>query len=367
MLTRWSKKSQTGFRCQISRLILVVMAAASFTRLGANSWRAAVLHGVCSPTSYRPGGATIAIPARRHGAWAWTTSHGRLARRPRLHVSVDLSAAGRRPLAAMEHDYANYNVTGHPRPHQTYSSVTTNITTNNGPASSTTNTGPGARSPLTGHDPNFLNGLLPFYDPPSPQREPSHTYYHNFYEAALRPSPSPSPPPPNFLDNILNPAGLSHNRYLPFGYQLSPPTFRPPYVTGHDMPPSTRAHPQAPSRPARLPNGYVDLTATPDSPPQRRKRQSPAAGPSAKRQKRGDDTGATGDESEGARIEEVDLTDDKPSVHAILQKQREDAVKSQTKPEEKPTTFNNFNCVICMDMPTDLTATACGAYLRSRN
>jgi hypothetical protein len=60
-------------------------------------------------------------------------------------------------------------------------------------------------------------------------------------------------------------------------------------------------------------------------------------------------------------VEEVDLTDGKQSVQEVLQKQREDAVKSQTKPEEKPTTFNTFNCVICMDMPTDLTATACGA------
>jgi hypothetical protein len=60
-------------------------------------------------------------------------------------------------------------------------------------------------------------------------------------------------------------------------------------------------------------------------------------------------------------VEEVDLTDDKTTVKDVLQKQREDAVKAQTKPEEKPTSFNSFNCVICMDMPTDLTATACGA------
>jgi len=44
----------------------------------------------------------------------------------------------------------------------------------------------------------------------------------------------------------------------------------------------------------------------------------------------------------------------------VLQKQREDAVKAQAKPEETVTTFNTFNCVICMDNPTDLTATACG-------
>jgi L-lactate dehydrogenase len=60
----------------------------------------------------------------------------------------------------------------------------------------------------------------------------------------------------------------------------------------------------------------------------------------------------------------VDLTDEKQSVQEVLQKQRQDAIKSQAKPEEKPTTFNTFNCVICMDMPTDLTATACGQFGR---
>jgi hypothetical protein len=47
-------------------------------------------------------------------------------------------------------------------------------------------------------------------------------------------------------------------------------------------------------------------------------------------------------------------------VHEVLQKQRLDAIKAQARPEEKATTFNTINCVICMDVPTDLTATACG-------
>jgi hypothetical protein len=245
----------------------------------------------------------------------------------------------------MEPAYAGHSLAGSNRQHahQTYTN------TSNTP----THRDEGA---LTGHDPNFLNGLLPFYDPPSPRRSPSPTYYQNFYEAALR--PSPSPPPPNFLDTILNPTGLGHNRYSPFDYRPSRP-----YGTLSDMPPATRAHPASP-RPARLPNGYVDLTATPDSPPQRRKRQSPTPGPSAKRQKCRDGTPATREGSAAAKTDEVDLIDEKQSVNEVLQKQREDAVKSQTKPEEKPTTFNNFNCVICMDMPTDLTATACGASLR---
>jgi L-lactate dehydrogenase len=65
---------------------------------------------------------------------------------------------------------------------------------------------------------------------------------------------------------------------------------------------------------------------------------------------------------EPAKAEEVDLTSDKTSAQEVLQKQREDAVKAQAKPEETVTTFNTFNCVICMDNPTDLTATACGRF-----
>ncbi|KAF2026468.1 hypothetical protein EK21DRAFT_36858, partial [Setomelanomma holmii] len=173
-----------------------------------------------------------------------------------------------------------------------------------------------------------------------------------------------SPPPPNFLDNILNPAGLDHNRFSPFGYQPTPRF--PPQPTRHiytipdDMSPNTRSRPQASQRPARLPNGYVDLTATPDSPSQRRKRESPTPGPSAKRHKQANGTAAKRESPEPMKVEEVDLTDDKAPVQEVLQKQREDAVKAQTKVEEQPTTFNTFTCVICMDTPTDLTATACG-------
>jgi hypothetical protein len=58
-------------------------------------------------------------------------------------------------------------------------------------------------------------------------------------------------------------------------------------------------------------------------------------------------------------IDVLDLTDEKTDINQILKKQREEAVKAQQEREEKPT-FNSFNCVICMDTPTDLTATKCG-------
>ena len=168
-----------------------------------------------------------------------------------------------------------------------------------------------------------------------------------------------APPVPystGFFDHILNPAGLDHGRYSPFAWRPYSP------FTG-EMPPATRARPQG-SRPDRLANGYVDLTSAPESPPRRRKPQSPTPGPSAKRQKRDDGSAAEVKQqsAEPEKIEELDLTEQKTPLQEALQKQREDAVKAQAKPEETVTTFNSFNCVICMDNPTDLTATACGAY-----
>jgi hypothetical protein len=217
-----------------------------------------------------------------------------------------------------------------------------------------------ALSLLTGRDPNFLDGLLPSFDPVSPRYSPEPPDYEHFY-TAYRADASPSPPP-SFLDTILNPAGRDHNRFSPFGYRPSPPAYRQTQSALDDMTPNTRARPQTSTRPARLPNGYVDLTATPDSPPPRRQRQSPTPGPSAKRQKREDGTAGKREKSASPKLDEVDLTDEKTTVQQVLQKQREDAVKSQAKQEEKPTTFNTFSCVICMDQPTDLTATACGEF-----
>lgn len=193
-----------------------------------------------------------------------------------------------------------------------------------------------------------------------------------FDEAITAYRSSLSPPPPNnsFLDNILNPVSHSHSHshsqptesgYTPRGYRqrISPPRRRPRSAL-----PQTHRAPMSPSHPPRLPNGYVDLT-TPDPTPVRRKRNSVTPGPSAKRARHTRGTSATDNQeptSPDTKIEEIDLSEDRVSVAEILQKQRADAVKAQTRPEEKPTTLNSFTCVICMDTPTDITATSCGEY-----
>ncbi|KAH9866886.1 hypothetical protein IAQ61_007475 [Plenodomus lingam] len=216
-----------------------------------------------------------------------------------------------------------------------------------------------SQSPLTGHDANFLDNLLPAYRPDQPG-SPCPFYNEARIDDYHAPTPPPPPPPSstsNFLESILNPAGLDHGRYSPFVYRPSPPA--PSRVRAvRNMPPNTRANGQDAQQSGRLSNGYVDLTATPDSPPRRRKRGSSSPGPSAKRARR--NGGRVGEAAEGQEIEEVDLTDDSIPVAQVLQKQRLDAVKAQAKPEETKSTFNTFTCVICMDSPTDLSATACG-------
>ena len=63
------------------------------------------------------------------------------------------------------------------------------------------------------------------------------------------------------------------------------------------------------------------------------------------------------------QVEEVDLTNDGLSdLSTALQRQRADQIASQKPQEEqnKPLRFNTITCVICMDSPTNLTATSCG-------
>lgn len=171
-----------------------------------------------------------------------------------------------------------------------------------------------------------------------------------------------SPPAlqPRFLESILNPVD---SEPPPSNQSARPPRnprpFSPlsPHFT-HSSAPS-----MPPSRSARLPSGYVDLTndsnISPEpTPPKRRRSPSPG---SSKRLKRNVGTEAKKEGgSSGADIQEIDLSDDKADIRGVLEKQRVETIKAEANPEEKAITFNTFTCVICMDAPKDLTATSCG-------
>ncbi|KAF2199739.1 hypothetical protein GQ43DRAFT_442195 [Delitschia confertaspora ATCC 74209] len=212
---------------------------------------------------------------------------------------------------------------------------------------------------------------------------PLNTSDSYFEEAITRRST-----PPSFLDNILNPSDTTTYDQL----------FPPQDDVDWPLPPLIRQRPRSPVLPSvspyrpgsiaeqshmssRLPNGYVDLTSSSPAgamPQPRRPSKRPmfpsttrtmtarrtsnsdsAAGPSTKRIKQSNGT-YTERAAASPEIDEIDLSDNKVPLQEALRKQREDAVKAQEHPEQKGLTLSNLTCVICMDNPTDVTATSCG-------
>jgi hypothetical protein len=122
------------------------------------------------------------------------------------------------------------------------------------------------------------------------------------------------------------------------------------------------------------------IGSLPSARPTRRAAASPVAGPSeptAKRRRTNASTTLPGEVSNtthnaaqytGSRaapieIEDLDRNAEEDSALArALQKQRAEAIKAQLPPTDQPTNFTNMTCVICMDSPTDLTATVCGEF-----
>lgn len=94
--------------------------------------------------------------------------------------------------------------------------------------------------------------------------------------------------------------------------------------------------------------------------------------PSAKRRRpgervrprRGTPSASGGGTNPPAEIEAIDLTETEEAkpLKDTLQKQREDQIKAQREDAGKPLMLTRMTCVICMDTPTDLTATNCGMY-----
>ena len=95
------------------------------------------------------------------------------------------------------------------------------------------------------------------------------------------------------------------------------------------------------------------------------------AGPSTKRSRRtAATTSTTANASrkpstasaDAATIDEIDLVDEDNTLSRALQKQRAEQVKAQQggADEDKPTKLSKLTCVICLEPPTDLTATLCG-------
>ncbi|KAF2140566.1 uncharacterized protein K452DRAFT_230424 [Aplosporella prunicola CBS 121167] len=100
---------------------------------------------------------------------------------------------------------------------------------------------------------------------------------------------------------------------------------------------------------------------TPPSANKRRRSSHNSPGHSSKRAKRNSDGTASRRGSKQQNVESIDLVDEDNPLADTLQKQRAEQVQAQgAPPTDAPVRLSNLTCVICMDTPKDLTATACG-------
>lgn len=79
--------------------------------------------------------------------------------------------------------------------------------------------------------------------------------------------------------------------------------------------------------------------------------------PTSKRQRKFSSSNAKNESNE------VNLITEEGSAQALLEKEREELVKTQlgnNGEDEKPKKFNEMTCIICLDNFTNVTTTACG-------
>lgn len=107
--------------------------------------------------------------------------------------------------------------------------------------------------------------------------------------------------------------------------------------------------------------GFLDLTADSSPlamPPRPRKRAaSSSSATSPKRTKVEDQAN-----EEPKYVAEVDLrdVDDDNGLARVLEQQRIASIKAQQEQAEKPVSFSNLQCIICMEPMTNVTVTHCG-------
>jgi hypothetical protein len=130
-----------------------------------------------------------------------------------------------------------------------------------------------------------------------------------------------------------------------------------------------RQFPSIPTNSQPRKRNAVVLDSSPSSPSES---EPVSAEQSVKRQRRPGERVRTGkatpnanarETNTPAEIEAIDLTEDANPLKDALQRQREDQIKAQREDAGKPLMLTKMQCVICMDTPTDLTATNCGMLL----
>ncbi|KAI9703130.1 MAG: SUMO-targeted ubiquitin ligase complex subunit slx8 [Candelina mexicana] len=180
---------------------------------------------------------------------------------------------------------------------------------------------------------------------------PSHHYFEPF-----SPTSDASSSSDLFLHSLVTQDHSNHQH--PNSHWSTSPILPNPYS-------STRPPLQPPER-----GGFVDLTAevSPQNmaPTKKRsplKRESSSVSGGNKRRKISiSKEGSAQTKLEETEIEEVNLLDidDDSGLSALLQKQRADEAKANQKEGQEMPRISKLQCIICLETPTDLTATSCG-------
>ncbi|KAF4634333.1 hypothetical protein G7Y89_g3780 [Cudoniella acicularis] len=130
--------------------------------------------------------------------------------------------------------------------------------------------------------------------------------------------------------------------------------------------------PMPPSRNTTRRSGFVDLTeSSPPSnnmPPSRKRKAEDGGQGRVRKTARASASRATSTPKRSAsvdldKVEVVDLADveNEAQYNELAAKQQAELIKKQQQDEAtRPVRLADFNCIICMDNPTDLTVTHCG-------
>ena len=122
-------------------------------------------------------------------------------------------------------------------------------------------------------------------------------------------------------------------------------------------------------------SSIVDLTETSPPPdtmaptPRKRKADIPAEGRSVRQRVHTPVKSSQSTPSRKQKIEQADVVDlvgieDEEQYADFKAKQQAEAIKQQQQDEaKKPVKLAEFQCIICMDNPTDLTVTHCGMFI----
>ncbi|KAH8600061.1 hypothetical protein B0O99DRAFT_682520 [Bisporella sp. PMI_857] len=167
------------------------------------------------------------------------------------------------------------------------------------------------------------------------------------------------------LSRLSQRSGQRRSEYNQYDFSDSPD----PYADFLDLsPPRNTSSRDTGSRRITRQSSVVDLTESPppEMAPQTRKRRAntPAEVRASKSARTGTKASASASKikpEDGAEVIDLADVEDEAQLKVFQAKQAADLIKQQQQEEaNKPIRLAEFQCVICMDNPTDLTVTHCG-------